>query len=75
MEVNGKLRALAALSAGKNLATHWMGDWVGPKIGLYGFREGEKKYVVPAGIAENPRVKHRLPGEFSASPHIIVLAL
>jgi hypothetical protein len=35
MEVNGQLRAPAALPSGKDPpGTHWIGDWVGPRAVL-----------------------------------------
>jgi hypothetical protein len=35
MEVSGKLHALAALPPRERaLGTHWIGGWVGPRVGL-----------------------------------------
>jgi hypothetical protein len=35
MAVSGQLHASAALSPLENVAgTHWVGGWVGPKVGL-----------------------------------------
>jgi hypothetical protein len=42
MEVSGQLHALPALTPG----THWIGGWVGPRIGL---DATEKKKLVPVG--------------------------
>jgi len=49
MKVSGYLQAPAASSPGKkNIDTHWMGCWVGPRGSLDFWRRG--KSVAPAGI-------------------------
>jgi len=46
MEANGKLRALAAFLPGKNLASHWIGGRVGPRVIMDGFeKEGNKLHL------------------------------
>jgi hypothetical protein len=34
MEVSGQLQAPATLPRGNSPGTHWIGSWVGPKVGL-----------------------------------------
>jgi hypothetical protein len=34
MEVSGQFHTLASLPPGYDLCTHWLGGWVGPRIGL-----------------------------------------
>jgi hypothetical protein len=39
MEVGGQLHASATLPAVKNIGTHWIGGWVGPRAGLDGLEK------------------------------------
>jgi hypothetical protein len=34
MEARGQVHAPATLLMGKKIGTHWLGDWVGTKVGL-----------------------------------------
>jgi len=34
MEVSGEIHTPAALLPGKEPGTHWIGGWVGPRVGL-----------------------------------------
>jgi hypothetical protein len=34
MELSNQLQAPAILTPQSNLATHWTGGWIGPKVGL-----------------------------------------
>jgi hypothetical protein len=49
MEVNGQLHASIALLPGKSdPGTHWIGGWVGPRVGLEVVEKG--KNLTTAGI-------------------------
>lgn len=39
MEASGQLHAPAALPAGKDRGTHWIGDWLGSNTGLDSVRK------------------------------------
>ena len=41
MEISGHLQAPADLPLRKNLGTHWIGGWVGPRDGLNGQEKGK----------------------------------
>jgi hypothetical protein len=43
--VGGQCHASAVLPPGKNLGTHCIGDWVGPRAGLDMDRIGGKMYL------------------------------
>jgi hypothetical protein len=50
MEVSGQIHGPAALPPGSRAAdTHWMGGWVGPRVGLDTVAK-RKSYITPTGI-------------------------
>jgi hypothetical protein len=52
MEVSGQLHATVALAPGKNPNAHWIGDWVGTRLGLDAIK---KRNILPLpGIEHLP---------------------
>jgi hypothetical protein len=60
--MSGQPHAPAALTPVKNLGTHWMGGWVGPRAGLDGIFGG-KKCVASFGIQISDRPTFKIPKE------------
>jgi hypothetical protein len=54
MEVSGQLHVMAALPPVKNLSTHLVGGWVGPRAGLDAL---EKRNISCAHRDSNPIVQ------------------
>lgn len=46
MEVRGQMHASAALFPEKKPRTHWIGGWVGHRIGLDGLEEVKTSYLL-----------------------------
>ena len=58
MEASCRPDAPAALTPEKNLGTHWLWGWAGPRAGLDILKE--RKFFVPAGIETQDRPGRRL---------------